>query len=94
VAWQIVVPDVNPRQVYHRPITACKPWDRRKKVRLIAVGVTKFETERRQLSLFEEAGEEAREKLERLSEAVDQIREKYGDDAIRRAALTKPPSKR
>jgi DNA polymerase-4 len=61
-----------------------KAWDRRKKVRLIGVGVTKFETEERQLSLFEDADEGKGEKLRRLSQAVDGIREKYGDEAIRR----------
>jgi DNA polymerase-4 len=64
-----------------------KAWDRRRKVRLIGVGVTKFEPEERQLSLFEEAGEGKEEKLRRLSQAVDRIREKYGDEAIRRASL-------
>ncbi len=62
-----------------------KAWDRRRKVRLIGVGVSKFETEERQLSLFEGADDEREEKLRRLSQAVDRIREKYGDEAIRRA---------
>jgi len=62
-----------------------KAWNRRRKVRLIGVGVSKFEPETRQLSLFEEPGEEKAEKLRRLSQAVDRIREKYGDEAIRRA---------
>jgi DNA polymerase-4 len=64
-----------------------KAWDRRRKVRLIGVGVSKFEAEERQLSLFEETGEGKVEKLRRLSQAVDQIREKYGDEAIQRASL-------
>jgi len=34
-----------------------RAWDRRRKVRLIGVGVSKFELEERQLSLFEETGE-------------------------------------
>jgi len=62
-----------------------KAWDRRRKVRLIGVGVSKFETEERQLSLFEGADDERVEKLRWLSQAVDRIREKYGDEAIRRA---------
>ena len=61
-----------------------KAWDRRRQVRLIGVGVTKFETEDRQLSLFEGAGDGRIEKLRRLSQSVDRIREKYGDEAIRR----------
>jgi DNA polymerase-4 len=65
-----------------------KAWDRQRKVRLIGVGVSKFEPpEERQLSLFEGTGEGKVEKLRRLSQAVDRIREKYGDEAIRRASL-------
>jgi len=64
-----------------------KAWDRRRKVRLIGVGVSKFAPEERQLSLFEGTGEEKADKLRRLSQAVDQIREKYGDEAIQRASL-------
>jgi hypothetical protein len=65
-----------------------KAWDRCRKVRLIGVGVSKFEPlEERQLSLFEGAGEGKVEKLRRLSQAVDRIREKYGDESIRRASL-------
>jgi DNA polymerase-4 len=64
-----------------------KAWDRRRKVRLIGVGVSKFEQpEERQLSLFEEPGEGKVEKLRRLSQTVDRIREKYGPGAIRRAS--------
>jgi DNA polymerase-4 len=70
-----------------------KAWDRRKNVRLIGVGVSKFETEQRQLSLFEGTGEGRVEKLSRLSQAVDRIREKYGNEAIRRAELKTPPRK-
>jgi DNA polymerase-4 len=64
-----------------------RAWNRRRKVRLIGVGVSKFEPEERQLSLFEEAVEGREEKLRRLSQAVDRIREKYGNEAIRRALL-------
>ncbi len=65
-----------------------KAWDRRRKVRLIGVGVSKFEQpEERQLSLFEEPGEGKVEKLRRLNQTVDRIREKYGHEAIRRASL-------
>jgi hypothetical protein len=48
------------------------------------VGVSKFDSEERQLSLFEGAGDGRIEKLRRLSQSVDRIREKYGDEAIRR----------
>jgi len=63
-----------------------KAWDRCRKVRLIGVGVSKFGPEERQLSLFEGTGEGKAEKLRRLSQVVDRIREKYGDEAIRRAS--------
>ena len=63
-----------------------KAWDKRRKVRLIGVGVSKFELEERQLSLFEGTDEGKVEKLRRLSQAVDRIRGKYGDEAIRRAS--------
>ena len=43
-----------------------KAWDRRRKVRLIGVGVSKFGLEERQLSLFEATGEGKVEKLRRL----------------------------
>jgi DNA polymerase-4 len=64
-----------------------RAWDRRKKVRLIGVGVSKFELEEQQLSLFEGTGEGKVEKLRRLDQAVDRIREKYGEEAIQRASL-------
>jgi hypothetical protein len=54
---------------------------------LIGVGVSKFELEERQLSLFEATGEGKAAKLRRLSRVVDEIREKYGDEAIQRASL-------
>ncbi len=61
-----------------------KAWDRNRRVRLIGVGVSKFDTEARQLTLFEDQDEAKIEKLRRLSRSVDQIRDKYGEDAIRR----------
>jgi DNA polymerase-4 len=61
-----------------------RAWDRSRRVRLIGVGVTKLDSEARQLSLFEQAGDDRSDKLRRLSESLDQIREKYGDEAIRR----------
>ena len=70
-----------------------KAWDRRRKVRLIGVGVSKFELEERQLSLFEETGEGRVAKLRRLNQAVDQIRDKYGNEAIQRASLVTSSSR-
>jgi DNA polymerase-4 len=59
-------------------------WDRRRRVRLIGVGVSKLDTETRQLTLFDAADDPKIERLRRLSRSVDEIRKKYGDDAIRR----------
>ena len=70
-----------------------RAWDRRRKVRLIGVGVSKFELEERQLSLFEATAEGKVAKLRRLSQAIDQIREKYGDGAIQRASLVTSSSR-
>ena len=61
-----------------------RAWDRSRQVRLIGVGVSKFDAEESQLSLFEGAGDGRIEKLRRLSQSVDRIRQKYGDEAIRR----------
>jgi DNA polymerase-4 len=61
-----------------------RSWERMRKVRLIGVGVTNFDEEVRQLSLFGQPDDQRIEKLRRLSQSVDRIKEKYGDDAIRR----------
>jgi DNA polymerase-4 len=50
-------------------------------VRLIGMGVSHLETASEQLQLFQEPG---RERARRLDSAVDQIRDRYGADAIRR----------
>ena len=62
-----------------------REWKRGMQVRLIGVGATGL-VQARQLSLFEDRTEV----LSKLSQAVDGIRDKYGDDAIRRASLLKP----
>lgn len=57
---------------------------RRQAVRLIGFGVSGFEAQRQeQLSLFD-AGQPARHKLDRLSEAVDTIRAQHGRHSIHR----------
>ncbi|UCC76626.1 MAG: DNA polymerase IV, partial [Anaerolineales bacterium] len=61
-----------------------KEWKKGMQVRLIGVGVTGL-VEARQLSLFDTPTE----RLGRLSRVVDEIRSKYGKDAIRRASLLK-----
>jgi DNA polymerase-4 len=59
-------------------------WKKGTQLRLIGVGVTGL-SQARQLSLFDTHTEQ----LSKLSKAVDEIRHKYGDDAIQRASLLK-----
>ena len=62
-----------------------REWKKATRVRLIGVGVAGF-AQGRQLSLFETPDD----RLSRLSRTVDEIRARYGKDAIRRASLLKP----
>jgi len=62
-----------------------REWKTGTRVRLIGVGVAGL-FEARQLGLFDTAAE----RLSRLSHTVDEIRLKYGDNAIRRASLLEP----
>jgi DNA polymerase-4 len=62
-----------------------REWKQNMQVRLLGVGATGL-VQARQLSLFEEGGQ----RLSRLSHTVDEIRDKYGKGAIRRASLLKP----
>lgn len=54
-------------------------------VRLIGVGVSKLSPPYRQLSLWDEDQEEK----EKLAGAIDQLKEKYGQDIIKRASMIK-----
>lgn len=56
-------------------------WRRGRSVRLLGVGVAELGPPVRQLELFDRSWQQD----ERLLEAVDAIREKYGPDALRRA---------
>lgn len=56
-------------------------WKRGRPIRLIGVGVSDLVEPVRQLELFDRSWEEQ----ERLQEAIDRIRERYGPDAVRRA---------
>lgn len=62
-----------------------REWKKGTQLRLIGVGVSGL-SQARQLSLFDRHGE----RLERVTKAVDEIRDKYGRDAIGRASLLKP----
>jgi hypothetical protein len=59
-------------------------------VRLIGVGVTGLAEAGRQLDLFAEAGQL---RAARLARTIDALREKYGDQAVRRAALLRRRTK-
>lgn len=61
-----------------------REWRQGIQIRLIGLGVTGL-VQARQLNLFEESSQ----RLVRLSRAVDEIRSKYGGQAIRRASLLK-----
>lgn len=59
-----------------------KEWRQGDRIRLIGLGLTGL-VQARQLGLFEASSQ----RLLKLSQAVDQIRSKYGKQAIRRASL-------
>jgi len=61
-----------------------KTWARRP-VRLLGVAARNLGTSARQLSLFEPA----EDRRERLTRAMDAIRARHGDDALKRASLVK-----
>ncbi|HJW82922.1 MAG TPA: DNA polymerase IV [Anaerolineae bacterium] len=61
-----------------------KTWTRRP-VRLLGIAARNLGQPARQLSLFEPQ----RDRRERLTETVDQIRARYGDDAIKRTSLVR-----
>ncbi|MGV8050370.1 MAG: DNA polymerase IV [Anaerolineaceae bacterium] len=57
-----------------------------RKIRLIGVGVGNLSEPHRQLALWDETTPEK----ENLSAALDQLKEKYGKDIVRRASMIKP----
>ncbi len=60
-----------------------KTWPQGKAVRLIGVGVSRFEAAARQLSLWDAEPDANREKLQ---SALDDLREKFGSETVRRAS--------
>ena len=63
-----------------------KEWTLGRAVRLLGVGVSNLGTPIRQLDLFDHSWEED----ERLLNAIDSIRKRYGPDAVRRAGALRP----
>jgi len=63
-----------------------KEWIPGRAVLLLGVGVSNLGTTIRQLDLFDQSWEED----ERLLQAIDSIRERYGPDAVRRAGALRP----
>jgi nucleotidyltransferase/DNA polymerase involved in DNA repair len=69
--------------IYHQARIKLGEFHRQKRpVRLIGVQVSNLEQEVRQLDLFQ-VESPARKKQERLHEAVDVIKDRYGEDAIK-----------
>ena len=80
-------PTNSPREIYETILELWgKNWQRGRPVRLVGVGVANLEGEPfRQLGLFGET----RPRDDKLARTVDEIREKFGRDAIQRASLAK-----
>jgi len=56
-------------------------------VRLIGIGISRLNPPYRQLSLWDDNQDEK----EKLASAIDQLKEKYGQDVIKRASMMKNP---
>lgn len=66
-----------------------KHWQSGRAVRLLGVGVTSIDKPHRQLSLWDDEGR----KKEDLTKAVDDLRERFGKDIIKRADTLKSKKK-
>lgn len=72
-----------------------KNWNSRKPVRLLGISLSGFDAEQaaEQLTMFDPCEKNAgSEKLEKLENALDNLRDKYGKSIINRAALMKKES--
>lgn len=80
--------------------TACQLFEESwsgEPVRLLGIRTSKLsaESEPEQLSIFDiEMPEEPDEKHKKLNAAMDEIRKRFGDNAVKKASLVKPPKKR
>ncbi|MGC8825813.1 MAG: DNA polymerase IV [Anaerolineae bacterium] len=69
-----------------------KAWERGRPVRLIGVGLGQLSTTSWQLSLLPADSDElVRQRQRALNQAVDAIRQRFGDKALRRARLLRRP---
>ncbi|OGO78056.1 MAG: DNA polymerase IV [Clostridiales bacterium GWB2_37_7] len=83
-----VVPTYLTKEIYQTGLDLItEHWDGTRMIRLLGIGITNFQyTESEQLSFFNELGLNGKnEKEEKLERAIDSIREKYGNDKIKRA---------
>jgi DNA polymerase-4 len=71
-----------------------KVWTGGRPVRLLGVGVSGLQEPSRQLDLFGGGPRQRDETQRRVAETVDQIRAKYGWDALKRAALLDPEARK
>ncbi len=65
-------------------------WPSEKPIRMITVGVSglsKKEYSSEQISMFEENGEDKRKILKNIDDALDKIKQKYGNESILSAAI-------
>lgn len=80
--------------------TACQLFEESwsgEPVRLLGIRTSKLsaESEPEQLSIFDiEMPKEPDEKHKKLNAAMDEIRKRFGDNAVKKASLVKPPKKR
>ena len=64
-----------------------RTWNGNRSVRLIGVGVSHFETAQRQFELWDVRTEQPQS--ESLKAALDELRERFGDQAVRRGSALK-----
>jgi DNA polymerase-4 len=62
-------------------------WSSRQRIRLIGVGVSGLDTARRQLSLWDA---ESEKQEQRLQNALDDLRDRFGDSAVKRGSDLDP----